>query len=321
MEKPQYGRTGLLSSRLGGLPVSQPRLLVPGSPHASRPLKWYPSLLTIPQQLLDALRREDDDADGTRGANVFSSDPTLVTYLRMATIAECLALWWRRWAAARAGAAVPTRVQLSTLYREVLRWCREEGAGAGSSASPSSHTATTSFFIPSYKLLVMKEDKKVGEYAALTWRSVWLLGKDSDVNDVALEHPSCSSQHAALEMRFAVADEAALHAYVTAEVDAIAATAPVLAAPSAAPPFGPTPATLRGVVAGLWRLLEEAQAAAGGDAAATWTVELQLIDLASTNRTKLDGEVVAAAEAVTVIDSDVLEFGCSTRKYVIMRSS
>lgn len=337
MEAPNYGRTGLLTSRRGGLPVTRPRLLLPGSSAASRPVKWYPSLLTIPQQLLDALRREDD-AEGADGnvpgtTTSYSSDPTLITYLRVATIAECLVQWWRRWAAAAASKRTtealaptgPSHEQLSALYTGILQWHRDElvsGKTVPSSALAHGSSSSSTFFIPAYKLLAMKHDRKVAEYANITWRSVWLLGKDPDVNDVPLEHPSCSGQHASMEMRFVLADEAALDAYVTEKVKTMSPDAPMLPSSGAdVPPFAQSKQALRSFCTGMWAMLEEALTSAGGDASVVWTAELQLIDLGSTNHTKLNGEVVPAMEATTVIDSDVLEFGCSTRKYVVMRSA
>ncbi|KAG5473408.1 hypothetical protein LSCM4_03471 [Leishmania orientalis] len=336
MEAPNYGRTGLLTSRLGGLPVTRPRLLSLGSLTVPRPVKWYPSLLTIPQQLLDALRREDDGDgvdDGIPGTTAsLSSDPSLITYLRVATIAESLVQWWRRWAAGappQQAAAAPTptcpsRKQLATLYTAVLECCRD-GFASGKTVPPSApvHGSSSSvvFFIPDYKLLVMKDNRKLTEYANITWRSLWLLGKEPGVNDVLLEHPSCSSQHAALEMRFVLADEAALSAYIAEKVKAMTLDAPALPLPGAnVPVFAQSKRALHSFCSGMWAVLEEALTAAGGDASAVWTTELQLIDLGSTNHTKLNGEVVPAMEATTVIDSDVLEFGISTRKYVVMRN-
>ncbi|GET90289.1 hypothetical protein, conserved [Leishmania tarentolae] len=335
MEVPNYGRTGLLTSRLGGLPVTRPRLLQPGGSSAPRPVKWYPSLLTIPQQLLDALRREDE-ADGADSsvpgtARSFSSDPTLITYLRVATIAECLVQWWRRWAAEarvqRTTSAVappdPSREQLAALYRGVLEWHRDEFVrGKNGPISPPERGSSCTFFIPTYKLLVMKDDRKVTEYANITWRSVWLLGKDPDVNDVQLIHPSCSGQHASMEMRFVLADEADFSAHITEKMKAMSAAALMLPLPGAnVPLFAESTQAFRSLCTAMWTKLEEALTSAGGDPSVVWTVELQLIDLGSTNHTKLNGEVVPAMEATTVIDSDVLEFGCSARKYVVMRNA
>ncbi|CAJ1029429.1 FHA domain containing protein, putative [Leishmania lindenbergi] len=337
MEAPNYGRTGLLTSLLGGLPVTRPRLLVPGNPAATRPVKWYPSLLTIPQQLLDALRREDSGEgvdDGVSGTTTsLSSDPTLITYLRVATIAESLVQWWRCWAAKASPQSTtavpapksPSREQLSALYTAILQWCRDDvasGKTVPASAPALGSSSQSTFFIPTYKLLVMKDDRKVMEYANLTWRSVWLLGKEPEVNDVLLEHPSCSSQHASMEMRFVLADEAAFNAYVEERVNAMQSDAPQLPSPRAdVPLFAQSKQALQSLCSSMWAMLEETLTSAGGDASVVWTAELQLIDLESTNHTKLNGEVVSAMEATTVIESDVLEFGCSSRKYVVMRTS
>ncbi|KAG5490528.1 hypothetical protein JKF63_00648 [Porcisia hertigi] len=335
MEAPNYGRTGLLTSHLDGLPVTRSRLLVPGSHATPRPVKWYPSLLTIPQQLLDALRSDDgvclnDDVPATTTS--FSCDPTLLTYLRVATIAECLVQWWRRWveAAPEKGATAtpaprgPSRSQLSDLYTEILRWRRDElASGVTAPPAPPAHDSSSSntFFVPSYKLLVMKDDRKVTEYTHITWRSVWLLGKEPGVNDVLLEHPSCSGQHASMEMRFVLADEAAIYSYVAESLKAMSSVAPVQPSPGTnVPLFAQSKRILRSLCTGIWAMLEKALVSAGGDASAVWTIELQLMDLGSTNHTRLNGEVVPAMEATTLIESDVLEFGCSTRKYVVMRN-
>lgn len=349
MEKPHYGRTGLLASRLSGLPVTQPRLISSTASTAvatgsnssssginymtnaatSRALKWYPSLLTVPQQLLDALRREDDgvgeDESGGAAAptaHAFCADPTLLTYLRVATIAEMLVQRYRRSAAAAAAARGPTtpsppRTEVASLYAKVMQWSREKVQNtAGTTTTPSSLKGGTTFFIPAYKLLVMKEEKRVTEYASVTWRSVWLLGKEPAVNDIALDHPSCSAQHAALEMRFVLVDDGPLTEYVDAHVNEEKAAHKV-------PPlsFARDTAALRALCEGMWSVLENQLAAADGDATAVWTVELQLTDLGSTNHTKLNGAVVAANEPTTVIETDVLEFGCSTRKYVVLRNA
>lgn len=39
-------------------------------------------------------------------------------------------------------------------------------------------------------------------YPACSWRSVTLIGRDPAVNDIVVAHPSCSSQHAALQVSF-----------------------------------------------------------------------------------------------------------------------
>ncbi|KPA80299.1 putative mitochondrial hypothetical protein [Leptomonas pyrrhocoris] len=325
MEQPHYGRTGLLVSRLSGLPVTQPRLITSsdGATSTSRTLKWRPSLLTIPQQLLDALRREDDGAeDGFNSTgHRFNDDPTLVTYLRVATIAEFLERRWRYGGSPRPAAsppppssASPSRAETSGLYASVLKWSRGKVNSTRNSTS-SSNSKSSAFFAPAYKLLVMKDEKRVVEYANITWRSVWLLGKEPVVNDVPLEHPSCSGQHAALEMRFVLVDEAPLHECVEAHTQGSSA-------PHAGPPhYAHDSDTLKALCEGMWEVLASQQEAAGGDASGVWTMELQLIDLGSTNHTKLNGAVVPAMEPTTVIESDVFEFGYSTRKYVVLRNA
>ena len=334
MEKPNYGRTGLLASRLSGLPVTQPRLLsstLASQSTTSRSLKWYPSLLTIPQQLLDALRHEeeeDEDANSHVGTSastthVFSADPTLATYLRVATIAECLVQRWRRSHSAAAhadsagssssGGGMPSRAQVAWLYANVLEWSREKVKAETAASSSSARRGAV--FVPAYKLLVMKDDKRVMEYANITWRSVCLLGREPVVNDVLLEHPSCSAQQAALEMRFVLVDEASLNDYL----DKHAESRPT--SQTAVPSYTVNADKLRALCEEMWAVLVDQQESAGGDPSAVWTAELQLTDLGSTNRTKLNGEVLPAMEATTVIDSDVLEFGCSTRKYVVLRNA
>jgi hypothetical protein len=323
MEKPHYGRTGLLASRLAGLPVTQPRLFVSstsGAASASRALKWYPSLLTMPQQLLDALHREDEELEESDvsfpAAHEFSADPTLVTYLRVATMAEALLQRWRYKAIVQGPTAPapntspPSRAQVAGLYASVLKWSREKVHAATTTASASTRTLAekhNTFYIPSYKLLVMKNEAKVTEYVGLTRRAVWLLGKEPGVNDILLEHPSCSAQHAALEMRFVLMDESPLNRFLDTHMESDVAAIQAN--------------KLNSLCEGMWDILMEQQELASGDATKVWTVELQLIDLGSTNSTKLNGVVVAAAEATTVIESDVMEFGCSTRKYVVLRNA
>lgn len=323
MISPNYGRTGLLASRLSGLPVTQPRLTsaAPNAPAASRALKWYPSLLTIPQQLLDALRREEEeeDDDVSTSTHRFGADASLVTYLRVATMAECLVQHWRQSMRTALGqSSGPSRAQIAALYAAVMEW-----SGAWVRAHPESTTASAkpaTFFVPSYKLLVMKEDKRVAEYAHLTRRAVWLLGKEPVVNDVPLEHPSCSAQHAALEMRFVLVDDARLLDCLAAHTaDATAASSSPSS--SAAPSYTRDADQLRALCEDMWKVLCEMQAAADGDVAAVWTAELQVTDLGFTNRIKLNGEPLPPMEATTVIETDVLEFGYSTRKYVLLRNA
>lgn len=66
------------------------------------------------------------------------------------------------------------------------------------------------WFIPSLTLVSVKDhrtgkDTESGKsevYPGCSWRSVTLIGRDPMWNDIIVHHPSCSSQHAALQVAF-----------------------------------------------------------------------------------------------------------------------
>lgn len=169
--------------------------------------------------------------------------------------------------------------------------------------------------VPSYKMMVMKDGARVAELDGITTRSLTLFGKDRRLNDVALDHPSCSSQHVALAMQMTLLWDADLARRIAALMEAAQVPAAEMSA------FMERVDAFNCLCAELWQFLLDILIAEKGDVAAVWSVELQLIDLGSTNGTKLNGAVVPPMEKTTLIESDVVEVGCSQRKYVIMRAS
>lgn len=327
MEQPFYGRTGLLETERDGLPIVRPRLLsthtlsakAPDAALAPRPsLKWYPSLLTVPQQLLHHLVDSNQTVDGS-----------LAEYLRVALIVEVLR---KRWKLDRRGS--------SALLRGVFDWhAHRVERCPSSSASPS--PPTLDFYLPAYKLLILKEQQNVGSFAGAARRSVTLLGKDHHVNDLFLDHPSCSAQHAALQVQFVNAMEADLDQAVEDSLQSSPASYPTLLQLTQTPSLVVTsPATITPELCALcevlWQLQLDLEAmqeeegeggetgpggTCGGGFLSLWSMELQLVDLGSTNGTKVNGVAVAPEVPVTLIDGDVLTFGASTRSYVLMRAT
>ena len=52
----------------------------------------------------------------------------------------------------------------------------------------------------------------------------------------------------------------------------------------------------------------------------TWEVKPYIMDLRSTNKTKIAGEVLEPARYYELKHLDILQFAASTREYVVMKS-
>ncbi|RNE98850.1 Smad nuclear-interacting protein 1 [Trypanosoma rangeli] len=271
MERPFYGRTGALDDVRQGLPVMASRLSV------GRSLKWFPSLLTVPQRVLHSI---------TEGDGV---DHSILHLLRVACVYEELRR--RHTDGTRHGA----------LLHDVLKW-HQLSLGEGDNC-PSANAADEMFqpYLPAYNICVLKDGQPVATHAAVSRRAVTLLGKDRDVNDIPTDHPSCSAQHAALEVRFVYAYAEELDQQTTAYMEGRKMD------------WG-----LTQDIGELYAHVRETMAKLG-DGADAWSVELQVLDLGSTNGTRLNGERLQPFVSTTLIEGDILTFGLSTRSYVVVR--
>ncbi|RNF09557.1 Smad nuclear-interacting protein 1 [Trypanosoma conorhini] len=272
MERPFYGRTGALNDARQGLAATGSRF------SGGRPAKWFPSLLTVPQRVLHSI---------TAGDGV---DQSILHLLRVACVYEELRR--RHTDGTRHGA----------LLRDVLRW-HQISLGQGADCR-SAGAADDMFqpYVPAYNICVLKAGQPVATHAAVSRRAVTLVGKDRDVNDIPTDHPSCSAQHAALEVRFVYAHAEALDRQTTACM-------------------GERTMMDWGSAQDIGRLCDCVREAMAelGDGADAWLMELQVLDLGSTNGTRLNGERLQPFIPTTLIEGDVLTFGLSTRSYVVVR--
>ncbi|KAH9599171.1 Forkhead-associated (FHA) domain [Trypanosoma melophagium] len=275
MEKPFYGRTGALNNSYQGLPVSTTRLL------SGKSAKWFPSLLTVPQRILHSI---------TEGDGI---EYSIIRFLRLGYVYEEL----------RKRHNDPRRH--GALLREILKWDHSIPRDSENRESSNANMNEGLFqpYVPTYNLRVLKDGQPVGLYSAVTRRAVTLIGKDRELNDIPLDHPSCSAQHAVLEVRFlyALADD--LEQQFTTWLEG------------------------QGDIN--WNSVEEIVKLCVrvreimsnlGDGEDQWSMELQVLDLGSTNGTRLNGESLQALRPMTLIEGDVLTFGYSSRKYVVVRS-
>lgn len=294
MEQPQYGRTGLLESNRGGLPVRQPRLLhslsaANGVSPSPPQLRWYPTMLTVPQQLLCHL---------LEGETV---DRTFATFLRMACLVETCH---------RGCGLANDRHATARLTELVLRWHASRMDAVSDMTEDSDAVEVLSWYLPSYKVMVMKDGQVVSSIPQVSQRSVTLLGKDHILNDAFLDHPSCSLQHAAFEVRLVLTVEEEMQ---RAFVNEAGGSSTVKGLPS-------DDTMMTRILNALYDRLRALEVAGGG-LSSLWALELQVIDLGSTNGTFVNAERLQPYVAVTLIEGDVITFGVSTRRYVVVRST
>jgi smad nuclear-interacting protein 1 len=116
--------------------------------------------------------------------------------------------------------------------------------------------------LQAWRLYIFKGDELL-QVVELSSRSVWLLGREEEVVDQVISHPSCSGQHAALQFRY------------TRRKDEL-----------------------------------------GGREKSC--VSIYLIDLNSTNGSRLNGQRIRSNHYVEIRHKDVITFGGSKREYVII---
>lgn len=109
-----------------------------------------------------------------------------------------------------------------------------------------------------WRLYVFKDGEMIGEPLFLHRQTAYLLGRDRQVCDIPLDHPSCSKQHAVIQFRKIKLD--------------------------------------------------------GGGA----EIRPYLLDLESVNGTMLEGEKVEGARYYQLKPKNMLQFGQSTREYIIL---
>ncbi|KAG8349056.1 hypothetical protein TRVL_00086 [Trypanosoma vivax] len=284
MEQPFYGRTGALDGAYNALPVTKPRFAT------GQPRRWFPSLLTVPQRVLHSV---------TSGDGV---DASILRFLRVALVFEEL----RK--------RHPTPKYHGVLLREVLQWHSEfslsqKNAGKLDMSASALHMFQP--YLPVYNLRVLKDKEAVASYKAISRRAATLLGKDRSVNDIPLDHPSCSGQHAALEVRFVHAKAEEFQQRFEARV------AVMERGESNAQIPWDSRESISELCSHGFALLKEL---GDDDDDDSWLMELQVVDLGSTNGTRLNGELLRPMEPQTVIEGDILTFGCSSRSYVVVRT-
>lgn len=212
-----------------------------------------------------------------------------------------------------------------------------------------------SWCVPSYTLVGVKEGKTVEQYPRVSHRSVTLLGKDRQLNDIPIDHPSCSGQHAALQTSFSRLgwEEEALRLVGVCldemkegkeEVDVLLGMMGEVVKQGQLRPYlhyltseeeekdADKCQEKKEVEEEDWtldvfldkvlypRLLKLVCGLGGVERA--WGVELQLVDLGSTNGTVLnDDERLEPFVPCVLTEGDTIRFGMSTRRYVIIRST
>ncbi|EAN89628.1 hypothetical protein C3747_96g91 [Trypanosoma cruzi] len=266
--------------RTGALEDARQGLPVAGSRFASaRPGKWFPSLLTVPQRVLHGIL----EGDGV--------DCSIFRFLGVACVYEEL----------RKRHADGTRH--GALLRDVLNWHQASFDEVRECRCAAADVADGVFrpYLPAYNICVLKEGQLLVSHAAVSRRAVTLVGRDREVNDILTDHTSCSAQHAALEVRFVYAHAEALDQQITAcmegrEIDWGSAQD----------------------VSELCVHVREAMEKLG-DGEDAWLMELQVLDLGSTNGTRLNNERLRPFVPTTLIEGDILTFGFSTRSYVVVR--
>nr|CCC89896.1 unnamed protein product [Trypanosoma congolense IL3000] len=271
MDAPNYARTGLLSCAYAGLPVAEQRFA------SATSTKWFPSLLTVPQRLLWSITNED------------GVDNTLLNFLSAAYTYEEIRKYH------------PDPSRHSELMRTMFNWYRKAIVdGMEKTITPG----TFQPYLPAYCLCVLKEGKTVASYGDLSRRGVTLCGKDRDVNDIPLDHPSCSAQHAVLEVNFVYAHAEEFQKQFSAFIERMSHQSDWDSAHF-----------VDEICSFAYELVRNL-----GKEEDSWPMELQVTDLGSTNGTRLNGELLRPLERVTLIEGDVLTFGCSTRSYVVVRA-
>ena len=149
--------------------------------------------------------------------------------------------------------------------------------------STASSSKRVELLLPRLHLLPCRDGKPIPGESPVnvsTYQAVTVFGRDRSFCDVLVEHPSCSMQHAA---------------------------AMVVLSP-------PEQGDVEKEHAHYNRNRDE-----DDDAADDWDVEVQLVDLGSTNGTFVNGNRLEPLERTTLLEGDVIQFGHSTRRYIAFK--
>ncbi|KAI9759830.1 MAG: hypothetical protein M4579_002037 [Chaenotheca gracillima] len=136
-------------------------------------------------------------------------------------------------------------------------------------------------------------DAQLVDTIQLGERSCWLMGREGAVVDFMIEHPSCSKQHAVIQFRYAVKTDQ----------------------------WGEKKGSVRYVMQFLVLLLIMRRSSRNGalaDQRIPLTTRPYIIDLESANGTIVNGDKIPQSRYVELRDGDMVQFGHSTREYVLM---
>ena len=121
------------------------------------------------------------------------------------------------------------------------------------------------------------------ETVELGGRSCWLVGRERAVVDFPVDHPSCSKQHAVLQFRYMVKMNE----------------------------YGDKDGRVRWVY-----IIVLSSNSVGADVC--FEARPYIIDLESANGTSVNGDKIPATRYIELKDKDMIQFGLSTREYVLM---
>ncbi|EPY43087.1 hypothetical protein AGDE_00836 [Angomonas deanei] len=188
----------------------------------------------------------------------------------------------------------------------VLEWTMETSHHTQLAALLEQSEKSLDCTLSNVNLLVMKEGAVVKRVERINEQSVLLCGK-AGFNDVALDHPSCSAQHAVLSVKFCFS-----------EMETVLSKGTALLSSLGAPPTLPT---VEPLVPQLWEVLVQLlkeEYEMGGDETTMWDVHICVTDLHSTNGTFLNKEKLTPFVPYVLHTGDVLQFGLSSRQYVFV---
>lgn len=394
MDRPFFGRTGWLENKLCGagehpLPTASPS-------------KWHPeNAFTVPQCLLDYLHQKGGSLPQSFGvflllqalteelADVWCSgsgslpctkppsDPRVVRRRLQATLLDYL-LWWHYKATAddapsdgfsdfskSEGDVTLSEDDWKTKEKQMLR-----PSTAASSATTLDEPPTLTWYVPKYTLVTLKGKETMERHPNITSRSVTLIGRLQELSHIHTQHPSCSSEHAALQIGFCrvgwagashvsfgpetedeeggrgeevLIDKGEWFGRMQAIVAAAESTSRVKNEAEPKPSLDALCASCKAhscdadvrqswdrcIAAAYDRLLSVALEKGGGSVESAFSVELQLVDLQSTNGTfiaveddeegKAEGWRLEPFKPVVLMEGDTFFLGASTRRYLVMR--
>lgn len=329
------GRTGLLRCRLSE-PYPPPSSTRCAKKLHAPPvkLKWNPtSAAVVPYRLLYHFLRDGGEVPSSFGV-----------FLLMQSMADglCRALFHSSDSAAAVSTATH-RMEEAHLLRALLQWHRElteaeeeeDSTLKALEATVMPPSVGLSWYLPCYTLVVMKDGVRLTQLPEVGWRGTSLIGKDPTVNDIVIDHPSCSGQHAALQTSFVqlgweeevwelARDICAAHpslkqSYLangnfsnvsSSDGDPMAEQVGDASLPSAS-----------SALKELYREVMELVRGMAGTVSSAYSLELQIVDLNSTNGTRVNHDETPLRPFVpyTLAEGDCVSFGVSSRTYVLMR--